>query len=83
MSSAICFNLDQPKILSHGNGIILVHCTSSQDLSFCEVFMFIPQKVFELCSNIILKYKLEALERQYRSTGLIFLLDEEKILTSI
>ena len=43
MSSAICFNLDQSKILSSGNGLILYHTTKfypgqnyKQMISFAE-----------------------------------------------
>ena len=52
MSSAICFNLDQSKILSSGNGLILLN---AQNQTFCLltlpkqalVFMCLQHKPFE------------------------------------
>ena len=65
MSSAICFNLDQSKILSSVNGLTnFFICEKSAKISILHKSLSINQ--LEILSHVVVKQEVEALHRSYK-----------------
>ena len=82
MSSAICFNLDQSKILSSGNGLInfsayqmtklphgLVVCPTERILLFLCGDLLLTIRHTDALSSFLLKHGAYYVNRLYKITG--------------